>query len=143
MRNSKNLKGFTLIEILIVIGLIAILAAITVIALNPTENFKEAKNARRQSDLTQIMDAFTRWIAQGNDISGIGAPTCPPGPTIVNITGVAVDALANLTYYFPGGVDTIPVDPEEGGKYYMCASANTLTVVAPKIVDGKRMYITR
>ena len=40
-------KGFTLIEILVVIAIIAILAVVVFVALNPAQRIKDSKNSRR------------------------------------------------------------------------------------------------
>ena len=43
-------KGFTLVELLIVIGIVAILATIVVLVINPVELLKESRDSRRLSD---------------------------------------------------------------------------------------------
>ena len=43
-KNQGLNKGFTLIEILVVIGIIAILAAVVLIAINPARQFAQARN---------------------------------------------------------------------------------------------------
>ncbi len=53
----KLSRGFTLIEILLVIGLIAILAAIVIIAINPARQFAQARNTQRFSDVNAILNA--------------------------------------------------------------------------------------
>ncbi|MFH1766759.1 MAG: prepilin-type N-terminal cleavage/methylation domain-containing protein [Patescibacteria group bacterium] len=54
----KNQKGFTLIELLIVIAIISILAAIVFVALDPATRFADARDARRQSDVTEMLHAI-------------------------------------------------------------------------------------
>ena len=54
----KNNKGFTLIELLIVIGIIAILAAAVIIAINPAQQFQQARNTARRSNLVSIANVF-------------------------------------------------------------------------------------
>jgi len=61
-------SGFTLIELLVVITIIAILATFSVIALNPTEITKKARDARRISDLTQLKQAIYLSLAENGDI---------------------------------------------------------------------------
>src|SRR4051812_45836707 len=51
-KNMQNKNGFTLIEILVVIGIIGILAAVIFISLNGATG--KARDARRKTDLGQI-----------------------------------------------------------------------------------------
>ena len=50
-------KGFTLVELLIVIAVIAILAAAVFVALNPLKRFQEARDASRWSDVNNMITA--------------------------------------------------------------------------------------
>ena len=88
MRNKK-LSGFTLIEILVVVGLIAILAAITFIAINPAKNFADTRNAQRSSDVAQILNAITQFTSEnGNALGDLGTfATCPAVTVLGNGVG--------------------------------------------------------
>ncbi len=58
--NKKN-KGFTLIEILVVIGIIAILAAIVIVAINPKKHFDDAVAAQRDANVNAILNAISQY----------------------------------------------------------------------------------
>lgn len=83
-----NKKGFTLIELLIVIAIIAILAAIVFVALDPGRRFADARDARRASDLVELLTAIKiDQVDNGGDyIAAIEALT----PAEVNMIGTAV-----------------------------------------------------
>src|SRR3990172_6284702 len=68
-----NNKGFTLIELIIVIGILAILLAIVLIAINPSRQFKQANDTRRRSDVVALLDAIHQYAAdnQGDVPAGI------------------------------------------------------------------------
>ncbi len=55
---SNPKKGFTLIELLIVIGIITILAAAVIIAINPGEQFSQARDSTRKSHLNSLRGAM-------------------------------------------------------------------------------------
>lgn len=56
-----NKNGFTLIEVLLVIAILAILASIVIIAINPGKQFAAARDAQRQSDVFSIMNALHQY----------------------------------------------------------------------------------
>lgn len=59
---KKNKRGFTLLELLIVIGIIAILSVILVIVLNPAETLRKARDSQRMSDLNTLKTALGIYI---------------------------------------------------------------------------------
>lgn len=71
IKNKTHFEAFTLIEILVVVGLIAILAAITIVALNPSKTFARARNSERWNGVRAIHSALEQWLIDGNSISSI------------------------------------------------------------------------
>ena len=59
---KKKESGFTLLELIIVIGIIAILSVALVIVLNPAETLKKARDAQRISDLSTLKTAIGLYV---------------------------------------------------------------------------------
>lgn len=59
----KKLKGFTLVELLIVIALIAILSVAVLATLNPIEQINKARDSRVQNDASEVLSAYERYFA--------------------------------------------------------------------------------
>lgn len=71
-RQTPSTYGFTIVELLIVIVVIGILAAITVVAYNSVQ--QRARDAQRRSDVAQIVKAFQLWSTDtGNNFNSVGA----------------------------------------------------------------------
>lgn len=60
---KQTAKGFTLLELLIVIGILSILAAVVVLVLNPAELLRQARDSQRISDLSTLKSAFGLYLS--------------------------------------------------------------------------------
>lgn len=64
---SIKKQGFTLIELLIVIAILGILAAIVMIAIDPTEKMRQARDAGRKYAIAQIVSGLQSYfVAHGS-----------------------------------------------------------------------------
>src|SRR3989344_5865679 len=95
MKNNK--KGFTLIEILIVISVIGILASIVLVNLGGFRS--RGRDARRISDLRTIQNALELYYANGGEYPASGQ------------LYTDVEALP--------GIGKLPTDPSAGNPQYL------------------------
>ena len=68
-KRIKKLFAFTLIELIIVIAIISLLAAIVLVAVNPVVVFQKTRNSNRASDIGTIQGAISRYLSE-SPISG-------------------------------------------------------------------------
>jgi type IV pilus assembly protein PilA len=115
---TKQNKGFTLLEILLVIAAIGILAAIVLVAINPNRQIAQARNTVRQADINTIQKAVEQYlIEKGSYPSSI---TTTPG-YICNTGTEQVNGSTNcsgrvdLRELVPDYIAGIPRDPQATG----------------------------
>ena len=141
--HTQKARGFTLIEILIVIGLIAILAGIVLVAINPARQFAQARNTQRQSDVNSILSAIGQHIADNKGVFAGGTPSCPALPTTAaNIYKAAggPSGTIDLSCLAPTYIPLLPIDPSgsaTGDTLYTVAvdTSGRVTVCAPNAVE--------
>jgi len=106
---SKN-KGFTLIEILVVIAIIAILAAIVIVAINPAKRFQDSRQAQRQSNVAAILNAIQQNMVDNKGITTCTIPTGTAGVIKSSPSGSDTDLTTCLAPYLA----VLPIDPSAG-----------------------------
>ena len=127
---ERKQLGFTIVELLIVIVVIAILAAISTLAYSGTQ--QRARDTKRVDDIAKIVKAFQLWGAEtgGNfDTMSAGSGGAEAGwfdglyTTYPSVASVLIDA----GYLTDGVVD--PIDrtyPAADAYSYMIASCSSL-----------------
>lgn len=113
MKKHSKQGGFTLIEVLVVIGIIAILSAVVIVALNPARQFAQARNSQRSSNVNTILNAVTQRMV---DSRGVWNSTCTTGTVALpsSATNIGTGALNLQDCVSPTYVVSIPFDPSGG-----------------------------
>jgi len=147
-------KGFTLLEVLLVVAIIAILAGIVILALNPSKQLAETNNSQRWVDVNTILNAVYQYAIDNNgdipasipnagDCEGaITYEICNTGSGCTGLVDLAV--LTNSERY----LTAIPQDPvgasTNGAGYQIIKSNNErITVCATDAELGDEIEVTR
>ena len=106
---NTNKKGFTLIELMVVIGIIAILAALVLVAVNPLRQFANARDTQRRNDIYQVVNAIYQYTVENDGNLPAGIPIGEANAANLGSAGVDLAPVLVPTY-MPG----IPFDPVNG-----------------------------
>ena len=150
MKNKNS--AFTLLEILLVVGIIAILAGIVIIAINPGKQLAQVRNSQRKSDIKAISNAITQFYI---DHSYYPASTtfsttslmaiCPTGASSSPAVGFncAANNMLNLSELVPTYLVAIPNDPVTTtiSGYSVMLANNQPVVSAPLAELGVKVAI--
>lgn len=102
----KNNAGFTLVEILIVIGIIALLAGIVLVAINPSRQFAQGRNTQRSAHINAILNAIGQYTVDNQGSVPVGIPD-----STTQISSGGADLCNDLVPTYMAG---LPMDPSVG-----------------------------
>ncbi|MBI4053907.1 MAG: type II secretion system protein [Candidatus Doudnabacteria bacterium] len=122
---NRSQRGFTLIEILVVIGIIAVLAAIVLIAINPARQFAQARDSQRTSNVNAILNAYGQRLADTKGVYTSAGCTDVPATAVDEASSVFM-AKSGTVVTAPAGsydiraclvtdyIPELPADPKSG-----------------------------
>ncbi|MDN5275549.1 MAG: exported protein of unknown function [Candidatus Saccharibacteria bacterium] len=137
VHNKKsNAKGFTIVELLIVIVVIGILAAITIVSYNGitaranTSSAQAAANTAAKKAEAYNADGNNRYTIAGTELTGAASTTT------YQLTGVSFSAASPFT------TSNLPASPSVLN-YWKCGSgtpANAAAIIAGNVVGNRFGY---
>jgi prepilin-type N-terminal cleavage/methylation domain-containing protein len=147
--------GFTLLEVLLVVAIIAILAGIVILAINPSKQLGDTRNTQRKADVNTILNAVYQYTIDNNGDIPTTIPlssdcNIPATNEICKTNGICsnlidLSVVSNAKKYLV----EIPIDPKGssstyGTGYFIAKDAtNRVTVCAPRAEQGKVINATR
>lgn len=142
--------GFTLLEVLLVVAIIAILAGIVIVAINPGKNLGDSRNSQRSADVNTIINGVYQYVLDNN---GTVPASITTTATEICMTGGTCTGLIDLSVITANGkyLAAMPKDPQcptacnaNGVGYTIMKDANgRLTVAAPDAEQGKTITVTK
>lgn len=154
---KKANKGFTLLEILLVVAALAILAGIVILALNPGKQLADTKNAQRSVDVNTLLNAVYQEALDNDGTVNANIADCDTtctAPTATEeICRTDVDPpdctdLIDLSSLVSDYITDITTDPVEvstyGAGYHICKeTTGRITVCAPGAERSAVISVTR
>lgn len=119
----RSQKGFTLVELLVVIGIITILFAVILVAVDPARRLAQARDAVRRQDVRDILEAVQQYMVDNegtvptgvdSDLHVLGEEATAICDISCNATTAETDCLDLSGDLVPTYLSAIPADPSNG-----------------------------
>lgn len=122
-KNSKKnkSKGFTLVELLIVISIMGILSGITLRVINPTELNKKSRDSQRIVDAKKLQTALELYFLDFRRY-----------PAVANSVKITGEDELSTTLVQNGYIDVIPTDPRDIPYQYSSENGSNYVIVIPQ-----------
>lgn len=160
INKTKSQPGFSLIELLVINGILAVLLAITLTTLNPNKSFEDLRNTQRASDIEAILDGIYEYESANNGNLPYSVASVTTKPVELGEGNGFINLCPSLV---PTYLAELPVDPETSygsvtGGVSPCNKGVTayatgytisktpsghITITAPHTEDGQTLSVTR
>jgi prepilin-type N-terminal cleavage/methylation domain-containing protein len=145
-------KGFTLVELIVVIAIITVIAATVFVAVDPAKQLHKARNSSRWSDVTSILEGVKKYQFDNDgvlppidseygtvQVVGSSVGTC--GGTCGQYSVIGANCGLDLTSALRPYMKELPTDPTTGTdrttRYYINKDEYSLVTVGACDPEGE------
>lgn len=112
-------KGFTLVEILVVIAMIGILATASMMLINPSFQLQKSRDSKRKADIKIIQSALELYRSEQGSY-----PASNNNSVVTCAQSFTLNGLCDSTDTVY--LQTVPMDPKTQTNYFYCSSTDTV-----------------
>ena len=128
---NRNRKGFTLVELMIVITVIAILATIAIVSFTRVQ--KQARDTKRKAEIRSMTTALQAYYTEKQTYPNV-SPVTPGTPQVASVALTALTTPVNYMSTVPtaplgstgtNNLDYTYITDTDGFKYGLCVMLET------------------